>query len=261
MLKVVLDAEALSRVRVGFSPMWEVVGSIRLLMRNSDNHVHTPWVKWATPRIDADLMELVMSLAPNPDRFPDFLTPPPGERPLPIEAELAELAAKDPAVAKEEFNECFDGRVPAAVRSLLEDPSTTMRRLSDALYRYWNQVLLPIWPRVRRVVKADLAFRADELASGGLHQLLNRLHPRISFDGDNLGLHMLCCHKDATRHAGRRGLVLLPCVFGWPDVLVVASEPYPVTISYGPRGVGTLWQGPSETNVDAIAKLIGRTRA
>jgi DNA-binding transcriptional ArsR family regulator len=84
------------------------------------------------------------------------------------------------------------------------------------------------------------------------------LHPKVDFDGENLTLRS---GHDVSRHAGVSGLVLVPCVFAWPDVLIVDSEPYPVTLSYPPRGAGTLWQSGKHNPAPPAASLMGRSRA
>jgi DNA-binding transcriptional ArsR family regulator len=63
------------------------------------------------------------------------------------------------------------------------------------------------------------------------------------------------------RDAGPTGIALVPCVFAWPSVFVVDPEPYPVTISYAPRGAGTVWQERQQTSGNTVADLIGRSRA
>jgi DNA-binding transcriptional ArsR family regulator len=133
-----------------------------------------------------------------------------------------------------------------------------MPLLTAALDRYWKQAVAPVWDGLRALHVADLAYRADELAARGLNGLLNQLHPSMSFDG-----HVLLIDKpfEFTRRAGPDGLVLVPCAFAWPKVLVVDDPPYPVTVSYAPRGAGTLWQTRHQTKEHPSASLIGRSRA
>jgi len=60
---------------------------------------------------------------------------------------------------------------------------------------------------------------------------------------------------------GGRGLLLVPCVFAWPDVIVLTAQPNVPTVSYSPRGLGRLWEehpAPADT---ALANVLGRTRA
>ncbi len=86
--------------------------------------------------------------------------------------------------------------------------------MTAAFEQYWKKAVAPVWPGLRRVLTADLAYRADELATGGLQALLNRLHPTVSFDGQALNI-------DKPRYnlvgdAGPDGLVLVPASLPGP---------------------------------------------
>lgn len=257
-IRIELDTEALVRVRLSYSPMWELVCSLKLLIHDPRHRLHAPWVAWASPRVDPELLDLLRGLMPTRYRFPDFLTPHPGARPRSIRAELAMLAATDPAVAQAEVCALYDDSPPKAISAVLHDRADGMTQVAAALERYWKQALGPVWPGLRRVLTADLAYRADELASSGLQALLNRLHPAVRFDG-----RAICIDKTGytLRVAGPDGIVLVPCVFAWPHVLMVDAEPYPVTISYAPRGAGAVWQIHRQTKAHPAARLIGHSRA
>jgi DNA-binding transcriptional ArsR family regulator len=59
-----------------------------------------------------------------------------------------------------------------------------------------------------------------------------------------------------------QGLLLVPCVFGWPVTLVIAESPYVPTLTYPPRGIGRLWESqPEDTAGTPLADLVGKTRA
>ncbi len=259
MIRVDLDAEALARVRLTYSPMWELVCSLKLLIHDPRHRLHAPWVAWASPRVDPELLDLLRGLMPTRARFPDFLTPHPGARPRSVRAELAALAATDPATARREVRSLWDGSPPKGITAVLRDRANGMARLTAALERYWMQAVAPVWPALRRVLTADLAYRADELAAGGLQALLNRLHPTVSFDGQ--ALYIDKPRYDIVRDAGSEGVVLVPCVFAWPNVLIVDENPYPVTLSYAPRGVGAVWQTRQQTKSHPAAHLMGQSRA
>ncbi len=154
---------------------------------------------------------------------------------------------------------CWDGRPPKHIVEILRDRTDGMPRLASALERYWMQAVAPVWPGLRSVLAADVAYRADQFAAHGLKSLLNRLHPSISFIGTGIVIDRR--HWNISREAGPEGIALVPCVFAWPDVLVVESPGSPVTISYAPRGAGAVWQERRQTADQPIADLIGRARA
>ena len=258
MIKVEVRPEALGRVRLTYSPMWELAASLRLLLHEPGSGRHAPWLRWAQQQVEPELLDLLSGLMPTAYRFADFLSPPPGARPRSIKAELAAIAELPARQVNQEIEATTPTTVPAPLRRLLDGPNATAD-LARALDRYWQRALAPVWPQLRHLLAADVAFRADELAAEGLHALLNGLHPTVSFDGTVLSV-------DKPRHDGHRdcgvsGIALLPCAFAWPDVLIVACEPYPVTLSYGPRGVGALWHTQKRAAARPVAALIGRSRA
>ena len=258
MIEVELGAAALARVRISYSPMWEVGGSLRQLVHDRTNSRHAPWMRWAATRLDPDLFELLRGLVPNPHESPVWLFPPPARSPVPIATELSELAGIPADELRAEVALTVDeDRGPVDV-PLLRGPRASAS-VAEALAAYWDAVLAPVWSAVHRLLEADLAFRADRLASDGLRALLNDLHPLMTFDGTRLRL-------DTPRHAAFRrvdddGLTLVPCVFGSPSVVAVVDEPHPVTFSFPPRGIGTLWQDPGTVGADPVVALLGRGRA
>ena len=109
------------------------------------------------------------------------------------------------------------------------------------------------------LLQEDLAFRLDELASGGIERLFRNLHPSVRFSGDRIEIDRpFCC--DGEPMAGQ-GVLLVPCVFTWPNALAVTAAPHVPTITYPPRGLGRLWEDRQDTTDSPLADLVGRTRA
>ena len=60
----VLRSEDVARIRFAFSPMWELVASLRTLQDPARQSIHLPWIKCVRPRLAGlDLTEL---FAPRP---------------------------------------------------------------------------------------------------------------------------------------------------------------------------------------------------
>jgi DNA-binding transcriptional ArsR family regulator len=108
------------------------------------------------------------------------------------------------------------------------------------------------------VLQDDIAYRLEQLADGGVDALLRSLHPFVRFDDMTLHIEK---YYDGDAAADGRGVLLVPCAFAWPDVLVRTAQPLPVTVSYSPRGVGRLWDHHPSSRHAALAEVIGRTRA
>jgi DNA-binding transcriptional ArsR family regulator len=133
--------------------------------------------------------------------------------------------------------------------------------IADALRQYWQVAIKPFWPQIRAVLDADVAYRATRLARGGIEALLSDLHPELE-----LAEHAIEVQSSAAgseHELPGAGLRLVPCVFAWPHVMVDIDAGNPPSITYGPRGIGELWPQtpPPEPTGDALAALLGRTRA
>jgi DNA-binding transcriptional ArsR family regulator len=185
-----------------------------------------------------------------------------------FEAGLASVAAADPAIVVAELDHLAQHHVAqqgpgrdrrqALLAELTAEPEAALVRIVTALRAYWRVAVAPYWPRMRAVLDADLAFRLGELATGGVREVFRTLHPSVGFDKDTL--HVVK-YYEGTAELGNRGLLLIPCVFAWPDVIVRTADPQPA-VSYTPRGVGRLWESPaSEHEGSSLAGVLGNTRA
>ncbi|MEW9527827.1 DUF5937 family protein [Microbispora sp. NPDC049125] len=247
----------LARLRFAFSPLWELVTSLRVLRTPARHSLHLPWLRAVRPRLrEVDLTEL-LALIPPDGYIPDFLTPPP-DTPLPdFAAEIERVRLTDPRTAAEEA-----AWVPTtdseAVARFREDPAKGVQRVADRLCDYWAVALEEFWPRIHGLLDADVMWRSRRLAAGGVRELFADLHPAVAWHGDRLVTTKRCPPYEGAM--APEGLVLVPSAFGWPDVSVI-WEPYQPMLSYPARGVGDLWSAGPPCTPDALAALLGRTRA
>jgi DNA-binding transcriptional ArsR family regulator len=118
----------------------------------------------------------------------------------------------------------------------------------------------PVWPRLRAASAADVAYRVERFADGGLARVLADLHPEVVLDADRLRV-------DKPHHCSHRfdlagmGILLLPCAFIWPTVMVECCDTEQPTLTYPTRGVAELWQEAPAEQTDPLSALVGRTRA
>ncbi|GAB3891094.1 hypothetical protein GCM10027612_36380 [Microbispora bryophytorum subsp. camponoti] len=154
-----------ARLRFAFSPMWELVASLRVLRAPGRHSLHLPWLRAVRPRLrEADLRDL-FALVPVNGYIPDFLTPPPGT-PLPdFAAELERVRATPPATAYEEIV-WVQTSDTAALRRFADDPAEGVRRVADQLRAYWAVAFEEFWPGIRALLEADVMWRARTLAAG-----------------------------------------------------------------------------------------------
>jgi hypothetical protein len=256
MIEWMFAPDDLARLRFAFSPMWELVASLRVLRAPDRHSLHLPWLRAVRPRLGAlDLSELY-ALVPVRGYIADFLTPPP-LTPLPdFAAELERVREAAPEKAAEEVAWLPDHH-QAALARFLADPAAGVRRVADTLRRYWDLAFAEFWPRAHGLLEADVLWRSRRLATGGARELFADLHPEVRWHGDRLTAARRFEHSGPV---GGDGLLLVPSAFYWPDIAVMI-EPYQPMLIYPARGVGTLWETGPPPAPGALAALLGGTRA
>jgi DNA-binding transcriptional ArsR family regulator len=267
MIRLRFSIEDFTRIHFAFCPVRETVLSVRALSTGSPNGLHAPWLQEVRPRLEHLDLELLTAVIRPTGYIPDFLLQSPSRREYTFESGLAQMAATPKPAAASQLSHLADHRIaqsgPGKARrvellhELIDAPPAALARIVTELERYWHVAVAPYWPRIRALLHADLAHRLEELASGGVRQLFRTLHPLVSFDRDALQI-----TKYYTGHADlrQRGLLLVPCVFAWPDVIVRTADPEP-TVTYSPRGLGRLWDTSATPRHSPLADVLGRTRA
>ncbi|MEO3823400.1 DUF5937 family protein [Actinomadura sp. B10D3] len=260
MIEFVLAPDDVARVRFAFSPLWEMVRSLRVLADPSGHALHLPWVRTVRPRLRGLGMGPLREVVQPTGYIPDFLTPPP-RSPLPdIGAELETVRATPPEVVAAELSWTEPGSPAGAARlAMAADPEGTLERLAGLLERYWEVAVEPYWPRVRDLLEGEVLRRAGALAAEGAAGVFGDLHEAVSWRAGTLTVDRRWRFRGEL--AGR-GILLVPSAFVWPNVSVMVP-PYQPMLSYPPRGVATLWEtGPPDGGrAGALAALIGRRRA
>jgi DNA-binding transcriptional ArsR family regulator len=265
-IRLRLSIDDVSRVRFGFSPTHETVLSIRTLATGEAFALHAPWLRQVRSRLDGQDMLLLRTLVRPAGYIPDFLLPAVEHRFSGFESGLAQVAGSTPQVVADQLDHLAGhalaqrgpGRAARVtlLRSLATDPQPALERIVAALRRYWRAAIAPHWPRIRALLQADLMYRLEQLAAGGVQHLFRTLHPLVSFRGDTLEITK---YYTGEADLGRRGLLLVPCVFAWPDVVVRTADPQPA-ITYSPCGLGRLWEVAGVATTP-LADVLGRTRA
>ncbi|RKS74708.1 helix-turn-helix protein [Actinomadura pelletieri DSM 43383] len=260
MIEFVFAPDDVARVRFAFSPLWELVRSLRVLADPSGHALHLPWVHAVRPRLRGlDLGPLGAVVRPS-GYIPDFLTPPPAT-PLPdLDAELETVGDTPLDVVAAELRQVeHRSRPTPAWHAMVDDPERALDVLVESLERYWVAAVEPYWTRVRDLLEGDVLRRTAALAAQGAAGVFGDLHEAVSWGSGTLRV-----DRRWTFHGGLdgQGLLLVPSVFVWPNVSVMVP-PYQAMLSYPPTGVATLWETgrPPADRRDALAALIGRRRA
>ena len=256
--------EDLARTRFAISPMWEVVASLRRLRDPSQAGIHLPWInELRDGRLkDVDL-SAALRLSPPRGYVPDFMTPPPSTPLARFEDEIELLRSTPPSQVRNDLRIYRrDSRVkvlPAPLEPFERSPTRAVKRLATELERYWHIAIEPHWPRIRALLEADIAHRAKQLTEGGPAALFDDLHPAITWSDPILDVELPFKGHVADLHG--RGLLLLPSAFAWMGPAVITEEPWQPTLIYPARGVATLWETGERRTPEAVARVIGSTRA
>nr|WP_280672459.1 DUF5937 family protein [Kitasatospora sp. MAP12-44] len=252
------SARDLAYTRLAVSPMWEVVTSLRTLNSPAPRPLHRRWVARTRPRVaEAGLTSgLLAGLIPEHGYLPDFLNPPPETAEPTLAVELDRIAATPYERIRAELT-----RLPSwtpAVRSLHDDPGAGLDRLLPEIDAYWEAALAAHWPRLRGVLEADVLHQSRRFAAEGYAAVLRELHPQVGW-GDEILTLQTCCGGSGELEG--RGLLLMPSAFVWPSVLVVNVAPAAAQLCYPSRGVGALWEQAAPEVPQAVAAVLGRSRA
>ncbi|RSS55618.1 DUF5937 family protein [Streptomyces sp. WAC01280] len=252
------------RIRFAISPLWETHSAVRVLARPGKQSYHLPWMRriaGAARGLDLGPLQLLMPLRGH---SPDFLYPPPLGPAATFDEEIAAVRETDAAVALVDFERAL-AETPGAAgmeegRRLLADPADGVRRLTVLLEAAWEALIAPEWPRLRALLEADVAYHSRRLAEGGLERLLSELHPAFAWAAETATLQVAYAGEH-DRPLDGQGLVLMPSVFTWPDVVSGFDPPWQPTVAYPARGIGGLWAEPRDRTPEALGRLLGPVRA
>jgi len=261
-----LSPEDLSRVRFAFSPLQEAVMSLGALADPGRHVVHVPWVQRTLEALKSSGVDLgpALALTRGGGYVPDFLTPPP-LTPLPtFEAEMILLSETAPETVEEEVGRLAEGTSldpyrRRVVERFLADPEGSLGRLVEALAAYHELAIAPHWARMRALLEGDVLRRAQALAFGGPEALFADLHRSVRYRDGLVEIDKECVRAEV-RPSGR-GVLLVPSIFAWPNLLAVIEPPWQPTLLYPPRGTAKLWIAGPEEPADALGEALGRGRA
>ncbi len=259
-VRIQLAGTALARVRFATSPVFETVMAVDVLRQPGAHAVHLPWVTRARPRLrEVPHLALLQALLDH-ELKPAYLMPVPDDRMPDLDTELRWVRATPTAQVRGDLDR-RGGRLPPPLRDLHTEPRVGLTRVVTAIRACHELLLAPHWPRITRLLEADITHRARILATGGIVAVFADLHRDVTWtDGELVlrGGHR--AHHPVTIDLTGHGLILSPSVFAWPRTWTSTRPTGAGIVRYPARGIATIWE-THEPAPDAIATLIGRTRA
>ncbi|WP_431902770.1 ArsR/SmtB family transcription factor [Nonomuraea sp. bgisy101] len=262
--RLTFSVNDLAETRFAVSPMWEVVTSFRALAAAAVPDLHLGWADQVRPRLAAAGLDRgwLADMIPPAGHLPDFLNPAPTSASPGLAGELAAIEATAPDQVRRDLDVLAaerEGRLSSRLRSLHRTPETYLPRIVAEIDVYWRLAIAPYWGRIRSVLESDVFYRGRQVAEHSTAQALDELHHTVRWvDGS---LHLAQRHCAITRIETGAGLLLVPSVFAWPRVLTRTAASEPPQLAYPARGIGTLWERRTHAHMDALAAVIGRSRA
>lgn len=262
MLRLTVHRDDLLNSRFAVSPLFELDNLLRKLAGPTSGRLPQEWLARLRPvfRELRQTTALDAVLALQRGRYgPAFVAPPPASLAQTIEEDLAAVRATPLALARKEIATSLSDAPTPSRRALdvLED-SSVVPVIADTLETAWHELIAADWPAMRAICERDVIHRAGLLSRGGWTAALGGLHPRVRWhDGEIELRHRVNLHVDLRG----QGLLLVPSVFVWPNVAVYTDPPWPHALIYPARGTAALLEPDQAPPPEALADLIGRSRA
>ncbi|WP_131736848.1 ArsR/SmtB family transcription factor [Actinomadura roseirufa] len=180
-----ISTDTLAASRFVVSPLAETVATMKALERGTAAHPgERAWLDAHLPayraRLAADpITALLIRAALGATWNADFLTPTPShDGEASFEEEVAAVGAVDAGTAREHLTVSLGGPVPPEL-----DRPDLPARTADHLQWVWTHVVLPSWPRRRRIIEADIVARTAQLGRDGWAGALDDLRPGMRWLG------------------------------------------------------------------------------
>lgn len=260
MIRFHLPAGAVERLAFAYSPLFEAVLSLHVLVEPKHHPLQHDWVRRQRDlpaRLRRDINAFAFAYRAY---IPEVLAPTPEAAYPTFEEELDRLAAQPPEAVAFEFTvplapaessrdagRIEDASARAAVvaraaalgretgrlaRLVFDDPSAFAARFADFLSAYWKAAFAGEWERVEPILAAAVADAGRRLAADGLYGFLPRLSPELVVDDAAETISIARRHEHEVTVDDGTSLTLTPSVYVWPHVRVNCDRPWPLALVY-----------------------------
>ena len=258
MIRFRLPAGAVERVSFAYSPLFECVLSLHVLVEPGHHSLQHEWVRRMRNLPDRVRRDVHTFAFAYRSYIPQVLAPLAGF--ASFEDEVARLLAQPPETLAFEFTVPLapagtsrdgDRLADAAarddvarrggalgretgrlVRLLLEDPTAFARRFADFVERYWDAGFADEWQRVEPLLTDAVTTAGRQLAAEGLYGFLPRLSPKLLVDAASETISIDRRHDHEVEVDDHSTLTLTPSVYVWPHVRVNCDPPWPLALVY-----------------------------
>ncbi|MFY1626755.1 transcriptional regulator [Micromonospora sp. WMMD723] len=264
MLTIHFSREDILRTRVApaADPVWELVLSLHLLQGRTRDPLMARWRQGVAAGLRrdtaADQFRLLFALNPPRGYFPDFLTP--YQSLDGFEAGLDAVRSTPTELLRRDLTLLAGANpLPSSAAALARGEPEVLRHLTESMTQYRSVAIDPYWGRIRAAVEADRAVRARALLDGGAEGLLASLRPGMRWDSGVLQVVDYPNRREL--HLDGRGLLLVPSFFCARTPVALLDPALPPVLVYPADRLGGLDPSPGEGGREALAALLGRTRA
>lgn len=256
MLRIQFTPDDMMRVRVTdvMDPMWEVVGSVQMLQLDQGRRppIFEPWIRRSRSRLrhraTRSATEVLATVAPLNDYFPDFLTP--DQPSTGLDRDLETVLSTPKHRLREELGQLTTSA--PWVKQLAAGHPASLHRFGDVVRRYFQTMIEPDRAAIEGVLAANRTNVLRRMMVGGTEAVLDDLGPSMRWRSPYLE----CRYPiDRTVRLGGRGLLLVPSYFCCRMPVMLADE------SLSPVLVYPVDHPETEVGGRGIAELIGSTRA
>jgi DNA-binding transcriptional ArsR family regulator len=269
--RIHFTAEDLARVRIspGFGPLAETLWSLSLLHCPAQRPVaFGGWREHAYRQLTGparpELKPLTL-LMPHAGHMVDLVTLT-GEQATMEESLEALLEVPQDRFLGELADTDSHYSLATDAWHVAEPGSDARQRLAQATQAAYRTLVEPYWPRINARLRAEQALRGRVLMEGGVERLLTTLAPAwIRWEAPVLQI--LMDHEIDIQLSGR-GLVLVPSLFmgQFPGLYFDLDEDRGAPILVFPAAgeltdTMAVWNGGAQADGNALAALLGRTRA
>jgi DNA-binding transcriptional ArsR family regulator len=217
-----VGADTLAGSRFVVSPLAETTATLFALLAPTAHHPgERAWLDAQLPLFQAwlvhDPVTAHLVRAVRSARWTaDYLVPTPtGDGERSFHEELAEIRETPAATVHADLVETIGGPLPAVLRR-----ADLADRTADLLDWLWTRIVLPDWPRRRRIMEADIIARTGQLGRGGWAAVLDDMRPGMRWLGESrLQINV---HDRAPQDISAAQLLFLPvtprpCWVTWDD--------------------------------------------